>query len=110
MPYRTMITRLHSLRPGSPALAFLLLALLAFAGTLLHGAFATDAAALENRERVRTLGLTDLCLSTEARYTRHLSQADYHTPFQDHPVALEHFPSGTLIAPPPHLRHAPLSR
>jgi CO/xanthine dehydrogenase Mo-binding subunit len=34
----------------------------------------------------------------------------YHTPFQEHPTALEHFPSGTLMGPPPHLRHAPLSR
>jgi hypothetical protein len=49
---------------------------------------------------VRELGLTDLCLFTEARYTRHLSQADIHTPFQDHPAALEHFPSGSLLSPP----------
>jgi hypothetical protein len=43
--------------------------------------------------------LTDLCLCTEARYTRHPSQADRHTPFQDHPAALEHFPSGSVIGP-----------
>jgi hypothetical protein len=49
---------------------------------------------------VRQLGLTDLCLFTEARYTRHLSQADLHSAFQDHPGALEHFPSGALTAPP----------
>jgi len=52
---------------------------------------------------VRELGLTDLCLATEARYTRHPSQADIHAPFQDHPMALEHFPSGSLLPPPPHL-------
>ena len=52
------------------------------------------------RALVRELGLTDLCLFTEARYTRHLSQADWHTPFQDHPAALEHFPSGSLAPPP----------
>lgn len=45
------------------------------------------------------LQLTDLCLSTEARYTRHPAMADRHAPFQDHPVALEHFPSGALINP-----------
>lgn len=45
------------------------------------------------------LGLTDLCLFTEARYTRHLSQADLHSAFQDHPLAFEHFPSGSLTAP-----------
>jgi hypothetical protein len=58
------------------------------------------------------LGLTDVCLFTEARYTRHLSQADLHSPFQDHPGALEHFPSGSLVAPPDSLttRHAHLVR
>ena len=60
---------------------------------------------------VRDLGLTDLALFTEARYTRHLTQADLHTAFQDHPLAFEHFPSGSLHAPPPHLRpgHADLA-
>ena len=54
-------------------------------------------------ELVRTLELTDLCLFTEASYTRHLSLADLHTPFQDYPLSSEHFPSGSLVAPPPHL-------
>lgn len=54
----------------------------------------------ENRTLVHVLRLTDLCLFTEARYTRHPSQADLHTPFQDHPMAQEHFPSGTLLGPP----------
>jgi hypothetical protein len=53
---------------------------------------------------VRNLGLTDLCLFTEARYTRHLSQADLYSAFQDHPVALEHFPTGSIAAPPAGLR------
>ncbi len=52
---------------------------------------------------VRDLQLTDLCLFTEARYTRHLSQADLHSPFQDFPMSLEHFPSGSLVMPPKHL-------
>lgn len=46
------------------------------------------------------LNLTDLTLATEARYTRHLSQADLHSAFQDHPTALEHFPSGSFFSPP----------
>ncbi len=50
---------------------------------------------------VRRLGLTDLALFTEARYTRHPTQADRFAPFQDHPGALEHFPSGSVVAPPP---------
>ena len=52
---------------------------------------------------VRDYGLTDLCLASEARYTRHPSMADRHAPFQDHPLALDHYPSGSLIPPPPHL-------
>jgi len=51
-------------------------------------------------ELVATLGLSDLCLFTEARYTRHLSQADLSTAFQDHPLSLDHFPSGSLVPPP----------
>lgn len=53
---------------------------------------------------VGRLGLTDLCLFTEASYTRHLSQADLHTPFQDGPMSLEHFPSGSLVMPPAVIR------
>jgi hypothetical protein len=53
-----------------------------------------------NTALVHQLGLTDLALFTEARYTRHLSQSDLHSAFQDHPVALEHFPSGSLLLPP----------
>jgi hypothetical protein len=54
----------------------------------------------ENAQLVSQLGLTDLCLFTEARYTRHPSQADLHSAFQDHPLGLEHFPSGSLLPPP----------
>lgn len=52
------------------------------------------------RELVEELGLTDPALFTEARYIRHLSLSDRHAPFQDHPMAYEHFPSGSLIPPP----------
>ena len=44
------------------------------------------------------LGLTDLCLSTEARYTRHPAVSDPIAPFVDHPGAIEHFPSGSFWA------------
>jgi hypothetical protein len=64
----------------------------------------------ERIEMVRTLQLTDLCLFTDARYTRHPSMADLHTPFQDHAMSFEHFPSGSLVTPPPHLRHYALER
>lgn len=49
----------------------------------------------------KSLQITDPALFTEARYARHLSQADRHGAFQDHPMALEHFPAGSLVPPPP---------
>ena len=58
---------------------------------------ATDIA--ETTAMVRRLELTDLCLFTEARYTRNPSLADLHSAFQDHPTSLEHFPSGSLVGP-----------
>lgn len=54
----------------------------------------------ERQSLVARWRLTDLCLFTEARYTRHPSQADLFSAFQDHPLALEHFPSGSLVPPP----------
>ena len=54
----------------------------------------------EKSELVQRLDLSDLCLFTEASYTRHLTQADLNTPFQDYPVCLEHFPSGSILMPP----------
>ncbi|MDD5285199.1 MAG: hypothetical protein PHD54_05025 [Desulfuromonadaceae bacterium] len=59
---------------------------------------------------VRQLELTDLSIFTEATYTRHLSMADISTPFQDAQMSLDHFPSGALVEPPPHLlrNHAQL--
>ncbi|MDM8557107.1 hypothetical protein QUF75_20485 [Desulfococcaceae bacterium HSG7] len=53
------------------------------------------------RKLVKCLMLTDLSLWTEATYTRHPSQADFFTPFQDFPAAIEHFPSGSVVAAPP---------
>ena len=59
---------------------------------------------LEKRDLVQRLFLTDLSLWTEARYTRNPSQADVFSAFQDFPSAIEHFPAGSIIAPPAHLR------
>ena len=58
----------------------------------------------EKAALVARLELTDLALFTDARYARHPSMADRHTPFQDGPMSMEHFPSGTVVPPPPHLR------
>lgn len=55
---------------------------------------------LEKHEVVERLGLTDLAIWTEARYTRHPSQADFFAPFQEGPSALEHFPAGSVVAAP----------
>ena len=76
-------------------------------GMFLHAARAERAAAgarSRTAAMVRELELTDLCLFPEANYTRHLSQADVHTAFQDAPGALEHFPSGSLTEPPARIR------
>jgi hypothetical protein len=90
------------------AVFFVLLATLGALGTLA----AVDAASRRsagarrldaNRALVRALDLTDPCLFTDARYTRHPSLADRHSPFQDYPLALEHFPTGSLSMPPSHL-------
>jgi hypothetical protein len=59
------------------------------------------------RHLVAVLGLTDLALWTEARYTRHPSQTDLFSAFQDFPAAPEHFPAGSITGPPPHLRSRP---
>jgi hypothetical protein len=58
------------------------------------------AARQRGQDLARSAQLTDPALFTEARYARHASQADRHAAFQDHPVALEHFPAGTLMPPP----------
>jgi hypothetical protein len=75
---------------------------------LLHARFSQSAAGPEIMERsrlVKSLRLTDLCLFTEARYTRHPAMADRFAPFQDHPTALEHFPSGSFVTPPSQRSH-----
>ncbi len=90
-------------RPADRALAILALAAVAFAACCVDAARLRAAAVNDGNGMaalVARLRLTDLALFTEARYTRHPSQADLHSPFQDHPLALEHFPTGSLISPP----------
>jgi hypothetical protein len=102
------------MRPSTLVLALLAGLALAFAFIFGHFSWstATDAERLAaNRALVEHYGLTDLALFTEARYTRHPSQADLHSAFQDHPAALEHFPTGSLVSPRslPLFRDAPLA-
>ena len=91
------------MRPSSAYLLFLAALLLLAEAAAVHARWERirGTPILEEQAAVvGRLGLTDLCLFTEARYTRHPSQADRFSPFQDHPHALEHFPSGSLVAPP----------
>lgn len=91
------------MRPSNLALG--LLAVLIATCLLIFGFFFQSTVAereklLANRALVEKLGLTDLALFTEARYTRHPTQADLHSALQDHPAAFDHFPSGSLLPPP----------
>ncbi len=48
---------------------------------------------------VSDLALSDLALSTEARYTRHPVASDTVVISMDHPGAIDHFPSTIFWAP-----------
>ena len=103
------------MRPADRVLGATLLAAALFAATFIDAAWqrsAQEPALQRTAELVTRLRLSDVVLFTEARYTRHLTQADLHSAFQDHPVALEHFPSGALLPPPRILldRHEALDR
>lgn len=92
------------MRKSSFFLLFLLLNGFLMAGIVFHAAWRQQADRIllqEKKALVAQLEITDLCLFTEATYTRHPSQAGRHTPFQDSPLAFEHFPSGSLVPPPP---------
>jgi hypothetical protein len=82
------------------AAASVLLCFFFFIVPLLPASGTTAREQSERTHLVQSLHITDLCLFTEASYTRHLSQSDRFAAFQDHPLALEHFPSGSLTSPP----------
>ena len=94
-------------RKSTPFLSFLALSLAGLAAISVHASRGSgDASAVRAMERglVKHFALTDLSLFTDARYTRHPAMADLFTPFQDYPLSFEHFPSGSLMPPPPHVR------
>jgi len=97
-------------RGSSLALGLLAVLLLATLAVLAHarwgGAAGQARLAQGGRTLVQALQLTDLAWFTEARYTRHLSQSDLHSAFQDAPGAMEHFPAGSLLSPPQRLLQA----
>ena len=87
------------MRPSSALFIFLLL--LIFIDGLLYLHSERLAGDIKKEEAVQAvavagLGLTDLCVATEARYTRNPAVSDPMAPFMDHPGAIEHFPSGSF--------------
>lgn len=69
--------------------------------TLVGQCLKQDNGSKDLQEIVRVLQLTDLAVWTESRYTRHPSQSDRFSSFQDSPGSLEHFPAGSMVGPPP---------
>lgn len=95
------------MRKSTFFIVYFAVSLLLMLGMVFHGERVRldRASELERkREFVGRVGVTDLCIFTDARYTRHPSMADLHTPFQDYPLSFEHFPSGSILSVPPHLR------
>ncbi len=83
-------------------------------GTIILGILLLDfglAIKLQNRQEIQKheyqqmlqlveeFGLSDLAVTTEARYTRHPAVSDPVVPFMDHPGNIEHFPSGSFYRP-----------
>ena len=95
------------MRPSTGFLAFVILGIVAMAVIAVDARDRVASAGPRlagKSELVARLGLTDLCLFPEARYTRNPAVADRHTPFQDGPLAFDHYPAGSLVMPPPHIR------
>ena len=91
----------------------IILEVLALLFLVVAGRFATDRMAPVrhcNRQLVQVFELTDLSIWTGARYTRHLSQADLFSAFQDSMGALERFPAGALAPLPAAVRRPALTR
>jgi hypothetical protein len=82
---------------------FLCLCVVAILALAVRSELAVSSFRPEARDLARittALKLTDISFSDDARYTRNPSQADLFSAFQDYPGSIEHFPSGSIIAPP----------
>lgn len=91
------------MRPSALFLCLLVALALVDSVLMLHRrSLEREAAAAASRRAivVAGLGLSDLVVATEARYTRHPAVSDGMAPFMDHPGAIEHFPSGSFWAGP----------
>lgn len=98
-----MSSAARGVRRSSLFLAVVLAGSALLAACFAHAGRAGQAArpaAARRAATVKALGLTDLCLFTDASYTRHLALSDGHAPFQEHPASLEHFPAGSIVSPP----------
>jgi len=96
------------MRKSSVFLLYLManiLILLSLCGQAFYHESRAERLLYDNAQLVKKYELTDLCLFTEASYTRHFSQADRHAPFQNSPPGLEHFPSGSFLIPTKKLRY-----
>ena len=84
-------------------ITFIVIEFLLFLGAYVHSEsaqlFGRTEVLQANRALVSRLELTDLAIWTEARYTRHPSQTDFFSAFQDFPGSFDHFPAGSLMAP-----------
>ncbi len=92
------------MRPSTKLFIFLLFLLFIDGILYLHAGrldSELEEAAAVQEIAVGGLGLTDLCIATEARYTRNPAVSDPVAPFMDHPGAIEHFPTGSFWQPPP---------
>ena len=97
-----------AMRKSALVLLFFITGLLLILLTVIDASTRQSLAAESMNSRamlVSELGLSDLALSTEARYTRRLTLADRHSAFQDHPTSFDHFPSGSIFLPPSQLTH-----
>jgi len=91
------------IRPATGYLAFLAVMLGAACVTVIAQGYLARSEAQRNltfAPLVAGLSLTDLCISTEARYTRNPAVTEAAVAFQDHPGSFEHFPSGSFWAAP----------
>lgn len=90
------------MRP-STGLLMVLLVLAMLGGAVIHSVIAQKNGQAESfltlQSVVASLGLSDLALSTEARYTRHPAVSDSVVVSMDHPGAIDHFPSTFFWTP-----------
>jgi len=81
------------------AYLFLLMVLLGILGLILLGSKPDYTLLRAKRKVVKRFILSDYCLSTESRHTRHLSMPELIAPFQDFPGYHDHFPSSSFTSP-----------